>query len=253
MNVKSEDAEIESRRQVGLILSQAVEFGCFVESRYGNKRRVRYDVRINDTPCTASLYVEGDRRELRLSDADVEAACAYIRKFLRDAITDGIEIVLREAVHLTHAKGELTEREFLKAVANYMKDASGQRLGTDITKRKRRDWQKFQATATVHRDMAFFKQYRADYRRLRREHFRGRHRADDKEFVKKVWRKHERTAFAGHSPEYLELALRVAQAGRGDLTPKQAALEWASQQLRISPQTVERHYVYRRKKEAKTS
>ena len=50
--------------------------------------------------------------------------------------------------------------------------------------------------------------------------------------------------------EYLALALRVAQAPRGDLTPKQAALERVGRELGLSPDTLDRHYVYTRNKKA---
>ena len=254
MSQKTGTDEIEATRQVGLVADYDVEFACFVERRPGNKRRIRYEVRIDGWPSSTSFFVEDDRAHPALGDAEIEAACAYIRRFLREGITDGIEVLLREAHHLTHGKGWLSEKAFLKAVSDYVKDASEQRLRSDVPKRTRRDWQRFQATATVHRDMAFFKEYRAEYKRLHRKHNRTTHQRSDTEFVKKVWREHERTAFTGQSPEYLELALRVAHAIKGGLTPKRAALEWASRVLRVSPDTVERHYLYRRKKKpAKTS
>ncbi len=242
---QEESDEIEATRRVGLIASYHVEFGAVVERHRGNKRRVRYDVRINGYPSSASIYVEGDQKHASLCDAEVEAANAHIQKFLRDGITDGIEVILREALQLTHTKGEFTDKAFLRDVFDYLREASDNRLKSGVAKRKRRDWRKFEATAKVRRDTAFFKEYRAEYKRLYVDYTRTTHQRSDQRFVKDAWREHERKAFSGRSGNYLKLALRVA---KGDLTPKQAALEWVSDDLRLSADTLERHYLYRRQK-----
>lgn len=239
--------DVESTRRVGFVESAHVEFACFVDECTDNKRRIRYEVRINGFPSSASLSLEDDRSQPLLSDAEIEAACAYIRKFFREGLHDGMEIILREAIHKTHFRGGLTEKAFLKAVSGYIKDATEQRLSSDIAKRKRQSWRRFEATAKVRRDTAFFKEYRAEYKRLFREYLKT-HRHNEAQFVKTVWRDHERQTFTGRTPKYLALALRVAQAPQGGLTPKEAALERVGQELGLSPETIDRHYVYARKK-----
>lgn len=239
--------DVESTRRVGFVESSHVEFACFVDECTDNKRRVRYEVRIDGIPSSASLTLEDDRAQTLLGDAEIEAAYAYIRKFFREGLHDGIEIILREAIHKTHFRSGLTEKAFLKAVSGYMTDATEQRLSSDVAKRKRQSWRRFEATAKVRRDTAFFREYRAEYRRLFREYVKT-HRHNEAQFVNTVWRDHERKTFAGPTTQYLALALRVAQAPQGGLTPKQAALERVGQELGLSPETIDRHYLYARRK-----
>jgi hypothetical protein len=242
------DEDIESDRQVGQVLAFEVEFGCFVERRSAKTRRIRYEVRINGVPSSASLTVEGELGEPSVADAEIEGACAYIQRFLREGLHGGIEIILREAIHQTHLKGGLTNRAFLKAVSDFIKDASDQRLGSKVAKRKRHDWRRFEATAKVRRDTTFFKQYRAEYKRLYREYIRNTRRRNQDQFVKDIWRDYERVNFGDRPPKYLEIALRVAQASRGDLTPKQAALQRVGKELGLSANYLDRTFMYRKKK-----
>jgi len=240
--------DIESSKQVGQALTFQIEFAGILEHRKGNKRRIRYEVLINGWPSGAGFYVEGDRTQLSLSDAEIEAARAYIGKFLRDGISSGAEIILREALHLTHSKGEFSDQAFLSDLAAFLKESSAKRLKSDVTKQKRRSWRRFEATAKVHRDMEFFKQFRAEYKRLYRNYIRRTNQRSDQRFVDDVWRQHESRTFSEYSAEYLKVALGVAQAPQGGVTPKEAALEWVGKQLDLAPETLERHYIYRRSK-----
>jgi len=112
---------VKSTQQVGLVQSAHVEFACFVDECIDNKWRIQYEARINGFPSSASLSLEDDRGHPLLSDAEIEAACAYIRKFFREGLHDGMEIILREAIHKTLFRGGLTEKAFLKAVAGYIR------------------------------------------------------------------------------------------------------------------------------------
>jgi hypothetical protein len=237
------DEYVQSVRQVGQILSFEVEFGCFVERRKDNKRRVRYEARINGLPTSATFYVEDDRASPALSDSEVEAAVAYIDKFLRDGITDGIETVFQEAHQLTH-NGQNPNKKFLTAflrhISDQIKEASTRRMQSGVAESKRKQWLKFEASAKSHHRTDLLKEYQSDYKTLYDQYTRRTHQTGHDQFARDVWDGHEREAYAGKSANFLKYARQVAA---GSLTPAEAAREWLSEDMKIPSSTLERRYI----------
>ncbi len=239
------DDDIESARQVGQVVSFDVEFACVVEHRRGNKRRVRYEIRIDGLPSSASFYLEDDRTNPALGDSEIEAACAYIRKFLRNGITDGIEAVFQEAYHLTHG-GQLPNKAFLRAFFrdffDQTKKASERRLKSGVAENKREQWLKFEASAKCHSRTALLKEYKSEYNKLYRQYTRSTHQTGYDHFTKDVWEEHERQVYADRSPNFLKYARLVAARS---LTLGEAARQWLSVDMKIPTSTLERRYIRR--------
>lgn len=239
------DEDIESSRQVDQVLSFQVEFACVVERRRDNKRRVNYEVRIDGWPSSASFYVESDLSDPTLGDSQIEACCAYIRKFLRDGITDGIETVLQEAYQLTHG-GQVPNRTFLKAFlrdgTDYMVKVSEQRLKSGIAEDKREQWLKFEASAKCHQRTELLKEYQSEYKKRYEEYTRTTHQTSHDQFARDVWDEHEKKEYADRSPDFLKYARQVANRS---LTPGEAALQWVSDDLKIPASSLERRYIRR--------
>lgn len=239
------DKEIEGTRQVGQISTVQVEFACIVERRRGNIRRVNYEVRINGWPSSASFYVEGDSSEPTLGDSQIEAACEYIRKFLRDGITDGIETIFQEAYQLTHG-GQTPSKTFLKAFlrhsSDYLKEAAEERLKSGTIEKKRTAWLKFEATAKCHHWTELLKEYRADYQKHYQEYCNQTHQTSHARFRKDKWDQYEREKYADKTPEFFKYARRVVS---GRMTPGEAARQWVSENMKIPASSLERRYIRR--------
>lgn len=224
-------------------MSFDVEYACVVEHRRGNKRRVRYEIRIDGLPSSASFYLEDDRTNLGLGDSEIEAACAYIRKFLRDGITDGIEAVFQEAYHLTHG-GQLPNKAFLTAFFrdffDQTKKASARRLKSGVAETKRQQWLKFEASAKCHSRTALLKEYQSEYNKLYRQYRRSTNQTGYDQFAKDVWDEYERELYADRLPDFLKYARLVAARS---LTPGEAARQWLSDNMKIPTSTLERRYI----------
>jgi len=245
MSNQKPDDNIESARQVGQVVSFDVQFACVAEQRRGNKRRVRYEVRINGLPSSATFYVEDDRTNLALGDSEIEAACAYIQRFLRDGITDGIETVLQEAYHLTHG-GQTSNKRFLTAFlrdfSEYMKEVSTRWLKSGVAETKREQWLKFEASAKCHSRTALLKEYQSEYNKLYEQYTQKTHQRGFDQFSRDVWDQHEQQVYADKSANFLKYARLVAA---GSSTPAEAAREWLSDDMKIPTSTLERRYIRR--------
>lgn len=240
---KPNDKDIESVRQVGQVLTFHVEFVCIVERRVANKRRVNYEVRIDGWPSAATFYVEGDRPDPTLGDSEIEGTCAYVRRFLRDGITDGIETVLMEAYQLTHGGQTPTKKfltAFLRDYSDYAKKVSEQRLESKVAEKARGQWLKVEASAKCHQRTELLKEYQSDYKQRYRQYVRNGHQTGRERFAQHVWDQHEKKAYGDRSPGFLKYA-KLVVAER--LTPGQAALEWLSEEMKIPASSLERRYV----------
>lgn len=237
------EADVESARQVGQVLTFQVEFACIVERRVGGKRRVNYEVRIDGLPSPATFYVEGENSDPSLGDSEIEGACAHVRKFLRDGITDGIETVLQETYQLTHG-GQTPNKAFLKAflqdTAEYVNAASKKRLKAGVAADKREQWLRFEASAKCHQRTELLKAYLSDYTNLYQQYVTNTNQISHDRFAKDEWDEHEATEYAGKSADFLRYAREVV-AGR--FTPGEAARQWLSEDMKIPVSSLERRYI----------
>lgn len=243
MSRQKPNDDIDSVHQKGQVLGFGVEFACFVEHRRGNKRRVRYEVRINGSPSSATFYLEDDQAHPALADSQIEAACAYIQRFLRDGITEGIDAILQEAYQLTHG-GQTPNKAFLSAflrdLCDYIKLVSTRRLKSGVAERKREQWLKFEASAKCHSRTELLKEYQADYNELYQQYTKNSNQTGYDQFERDVWDEHEKRVYADRSSDFLKYGRLVAARS---FTPGEAARQWVSDDMKIPASTLERRYI----------